>query len=88
MNRSNNLSNLGILRSITMATQKVLLVLFPGFNTLDMNGPYEILRKANDGNAFDVTVASETPITISTEGASIQVCFPLFRPLRDFAPVN
>ena len=62
-----------------MPTQQVLLILFPGFNTLDMNGPYEILRKTNNGDAFAATVASETPITVSTEGASIQVCFFLPR---------
>jgi len=59
-----------------MALQNVLLILFPGFNTLDMNGPYEILQKTNNGNAFKIAVASETPITVSTEGASVQVRFP------------
>ncbi|KAK5654760.1 hypothetical protein OQA88_7085 [Cercophora sp. LCS_1] len=51
---------------------KVLIVIFPGFNTLDMNGPYEVLRKTKQGNAFKVTVASETEITTSTEGVHIK----------------
>jgi hypothetical protein len=56
-----------------MALQKILLILFPGFNTLDMNGPYEILQKAHDGNAFKITVASETDLTTAQEGAIVKV---------------
>ncbi|KAK0619512.1 DJ-1 PfpI family protein [Immersiella caudata] len=60
-----------------MALQNILLILFPGFNTLDMNGPYEILQKANDGNAFRITVASETDLTTAQEGAIVKRDIPL-----------
>ena len=66
---------------------KVLIILFPGFNTLDVNGPYEILRKSGTSTFFDVSVASETDITTSGEGVRIQVSFyhidvlPLFNVL-------
>lgn len=55
---------------------KVLMPIFPGFNTLDMNGPYEVLRKTRQGRAFKVTVASETEITTSTEGVHVKVSDP------------
>ncbi|KAK0708060.1 ThiJ/PfpI family protein [Lasiosphaeris hirsuta] len=50
----------------------VLLVLFPGFNTLDMNGPYEILQKSKVGNAFGIKVAAENEITVSVEGVQVK----------------
>ncbi|KAK3935767.1 hypothetical protein QBC46DRAFT_396737 [Diplogelasinospora grovesii] len=51
----------------------VLLILLPGFNTLDMNGPYEIFRKSGSSNVFNVTVASECEITTSIEGVHVKV---------------
>lgn len=42
-----------------------LLLLFPGFNTLDVNAPLEVFNKAG----FKVTIASESVPTTSTEGA-------------------
>ncbi len=59
--------------SPTKTKYQVLLILFPGFNTLDMNGPYEILQKPGDGKLFTIKVASETDITKSAEGALIKV---------------
>jgi putative intracellular protease/amidase len=50
-----------------------LLLLFPGFNTLDMNGPLEVFRKSGTSDVFVVTVASETEITDSTEGVHVKV---------------
>lgn len=58
-----------------MAPSKVLLVIFPGYNTLDVNGPYETLFAAGRGAHFRITVASETEITVSAEGMQIKVCF-------------
>jgi putative intracellular protease/amidase len=55
-------------------TSKVLLIIFPGFNTLDMNGPYEVLRRSGQSNIFGITVASETEITTSVEGVQVKVC--------------
>lgn len=57
--------------SITM--KNVLVVIFPGFNTLDMNGPYEILKMAGNGKIFTLTIASETEITTSSEGIQVKV---------------
>jgi putative intracellular protease/amidase len=56
----------------------VLLLLFPGFNTLDVNGPLEVFRKSGSSNIFDVTIVSETECTTSVEGAIMKVCFTLF----------
>ncbi|KAK1753941.1 class I glutamine amidotransferase-like protein [Echria macrotheca] len=55
-----------------MAPRKILLVLFPGFNTLDMNGPYEVLQKAGDGAVFEIFVAAESEITTSIEGVHVK----------------
>ncbi|EFZ04334.2 ThiJ/PfpI family protein [Metarhizium robertsii ARSEF 23] len=55
-----------------MATRKVLMVLFDGFNTMDMNGPYEIFRMSGNRDVFTVTVAAETEITTSFEGVHIK----------------
>lgn len=52
---------------------KVLLILYDGFNTLDMNGPYDVLTKSGTSTNFSVTVASETEITRSFEGALVKV---------------
>ncbi|KAK0615174.1 ThiJ/PfpI family protein [Bombardia bombarda] len=51
---------------------KVLMLLFPGFNTLDMNGPYETFSKSGQSSLFKVTVTSETEITTSTEGVHVK----------------
>lgn len=50
-----------------------LIVLFPGFNTLDLNGPLEVFRKSGTSNIFNVTIASETECTTSAEGAIMLV---------------
>lgn len=56
---------------------EVLLVLFPGFNTLDMNGPFDVLSKSGTSTSFNIQVASESTdrcgITKSTEGVKVQV---------------
>jgi len=56
-----------------MSEKRILLILFPGFNTLDMNGPYEVLRKTKGGDLFKITVASEIEITTSCEGVHVKV---------------
>lgn len=55
------------------STSNVLLILFPGFNTLDENGPLEVFRKSGSSNIFKVTIASETELTTSVEGAIMKV---------------
>lgn len=56
---------------------EVLLVLFPGFNTLDMNGPFDVLSKSGTSTSFNIQVASESThscgVTKSTEGVKVQV---------------
>lgn len=52
---------------------KVLLIVFPGFNTLDMNGPYDVFSKSGISENFVITVAAETDITKSVEGLLVQV---------------
>jgi putative intracellular protease/amidase len=56
---------------------EVLLVLFPGFNTLDMNGPFDVLTKSGTSTSFKIQVASESTdhcgITRSGEGVKVQV---------------
>lgn len=52
----------------------VLLIIFPGFNTLDANGPLEMFRKSGQSQIFTVTVASETEHTTSVEGCIMKVC--------------
>lgn len=56
---------------------EVLLVLFPGFNTLDMNGPLDVLSKSGTSTSFNIQVASESTdscgVTKSTEGVKVQV---------------
>ena len=57
------------------APLKVLLPLFPDFNTLDMNGPVEVLIGANRQSGgtqhFKISVASATELTTSIEGVKI-----------------
>lgn len=56
---------------------EVLLVLFPGFNTLDMNGPFDVLSKSGTSTSFNIQVASESKdhcgVTKATEGVKVQV---------------
>lgn len=52
---------------------KVLLILFDGFNTIDMNGPYDILTKSGQSDHFVIDVAAEKEITKSIEGVLIKV---------------
>jgi len=53
-------------------TSHILLLIFPGFNTLDMNGPFEVFRKSGTSKIFTIKVASETDITDSAEGAHVK----------------
>lgn len=59
------------------STLEVLVILFPGFNTLDMNGPFDVLTKSGTNTSFNLQVASESTdrcgITKSTEGVKVQV---------------
>ncbi|KAL8386903.1 hypothetical protein RB595_010306 [Gaeumannomyces hyphopodioides] len=48
---------------------KALMVLFPGFNTLDMNGPFEVLSR---GDLFEMVTAAESDITRSSEGVQVK----------------
>jgi hypothetical protein len=51
----------------------VLLIPFPQFNTLDLNGPLEILGNAAlPDRTFDVTVAAKYDLTIATENVIIK----------------
>jgi transcriptional regulator GlxA family with amidase domain len=52
---------------------KVLVPIFPGFNTLDLNGPAEVLgNTALPRNAFLITVASAAELTTSYENVTIK----------------
>lgn len=52
---------------------KVLLPIFPGFNTLDLNGPLEVLKNSGlPDSTFEVYVASATELTKACEGVQIQ----------------
>lgn len=59
MNRTNN--------------YKALVLLFPGFNTLDMAGPLEVLKMSADRELFSVTIAAEDEITTSFESVQVKV---------------
>jgi putative intracellular protease/amidase len=74
--------------SPTPPKSNVLLVLFPGFNTLDMNGPYEVLQRSADASVFTVTVASETDITTSVEGVQVKVSSSSVPPPRHQRLIN
>lgn len=56
-----------------MEPKRVLVVLFEGFNTMDMNGPYEVFRMADNRNAFTVTITAEMEVTRSFEGVQVKV---------------
>jgi putative intracellular protease/amidase len=52
---------------------KVLTPIFPGFNTLDLNGPVDVLgNTALPHNTFLITVASATEFTTSYENVTIK----------------
>jgi transcriptional regulator GlxA family with amidase domain len=52
---------------------KVLTLIFPGFNTLDLNGPVDVLgNTALPRNTFLITVASATEFTTSYENVTIK----------------
>ena len=52
---------------------KVLLPVFPGFNTLDLNGPAEVLgNTALPHGTFSIAVASAMEFTTSYEGVTIK----------------
>ncbi|KEF57022.1 uncharacterized protein A1O9_07212 [Exophiala aquamarina CBS 119918] len=54
-------------------TFNVLLPIFPGFNTLDVNGPLEVLKNSGlPDDTFEVWVASATELTQACEGVQIQ----------------
>ena len=54
-------------------TLKVLLPIFPGFNTLDLNGPLEVLKNSGiPDDTFEVWVASSTELTKACERVQIQ----------------
>ncbi|KAH0598352.1 hypothetical protein MHUMG1_03650 [Metarhizium humberi] len=55
-----------------MEPKRVLVVLFEGFNTMDMNGPYEVFRMADNRNAFTVTITAEMEVTRSFEGVQVK----------------
>ncbi|KAH7336702.1 putative amidotransferase-domain-containing protein [Rhexocercosporidium sp. MPI-PUGE-AT-0058] len=54
---------------------KILIPLFPDFNTFDANGPIEVLSQANRNSDspefFQLFIAGETELTKSVEGISI-----------------
>ncbi|KAH7018429.1 class I glutamine amidotransferase-like protein [Microdochium trichocladiopsis] len=50
------------------STYKVLSIIFPGFNTLDLNGPLDVFTKSGTTNYFEVQIAAEDEITTSVEG--------------------
>lgn len=55
------------------STLKVLLPIYPGFNTLDLNGPLEVLKNSGlPDETFDVRVASATELTKACEGVQIK----------------
>lgn len=58
---------------------KVLLILFDGFNTIDMNGPYDILTQSGQSEHFVIDVAAEQQPTKSIEGVLIEVGRDLIR---------
>lgn len=56
-----------------MAPRKVLIITFPGFNTLDLNGPFETLHSPGRGEHFVMTLAAENEITTAAEGVHVKV---------------
>ena len=57
-----------------MASKSIqaLLILFPGYNTLDVNGPLEVLgNTALPLNTFQITIAAAEELTRACEGVRI-----------------
>ena len=52
---------------------KVLMPIFSGFNTLDLNGPLEVLARPKEKGTFKCTIAAAEDVTLAAEGVSIQV---------------
>jgi transcriptional regulator GlxA family with amidase domain len=51
---------------------QVLLLIYPSFNTLDLNGPLDVLKNPYlSADAFDITIAAASPLTTSYEGVAI-----------------
>jgi len=63
--------------TVSAPKTQVLVILFPGFNTQDVNGPYEIFAIAGMKTHFDVTVAAHDEVTTSHEGVHIKRDVPL-----------
>jgi transcriptional regulator GlxA family with amidase domain len=58
---------------MSVAPISVLLIAFPGFNTLDLNGPLEILANAAlQPNPFTITIAAEHELTTAFENVVIK----------------
>ncbi|SLM35437.1 DJ-1 domain, InhA-type [Lasallia pustulata] len=51
---------------------KVLMPIFSGFNTLDLNGPLEVLARPKEKGTFKCTIAAAEDVTLAAEGVSIQ----------------
>ncbi|KAH0562158.1 hypothetical protein GP486_003144 [Trichoglossum hirsutum] len=53
---------------------KVLIPLFPGFNTLDVSGPLEVLGNPAQPtpNPYSITIASDTDTTTASEGITVK----------------
>lgn len=58
---------------MSQAPIRVLMPIFPGFNTLDLNGPAEVLGNSSlPRNTFHITVVSATEHTTSYENVTIK----------------
>jgi len=58
---------------MSVAPISVLLIAFPGFNTLDLNGPLEILANAAlPTNTFAITIAAKYEFTTAFENVIIK----------------
>jgi hypothetical protein len=59
---------------------EVLLLVFPGFNTLDLNGPVEVLGSSSlaDKHPFNITIAAASEVTEAFEHVLIKrhISFP------------
>jgi len=64
-------------------SSNALIILFPGYNTLDVNGPLEVFRKSGQSQHFSVKIASETEHTTSIEGAILKRHIDLADVLED-----
>lgn len=60
---------------------KVLIVIFPGFNTLDLNGPLEVLKNSalpDETFTVYITAAGDSDLTKACEGVQIQRDIPIW----------